>query len=73
MASRKKIVIWYDKESDYLEIIFDKKAGYFRETKNDAVMEKIDKQGHMIGFSILKVSRLASRKPISVTLSTSAA
>lgn len=64
----KEIKIWYDKESDYLEVIFEKKAGYFRETENDAVMEKVDKKGNVIGFSILKVSALKENKPLSVSL-----
>jgi len=64
----KEIKIWYDKESDYLEVIFEKKAGYFRETDNDAVMEKVDKKGNVIGFSILKVSALKENKPLSVSL-----
>ena len=38
----KEIKIWYDKEGDYLEVLFERKAGYFRETENDAVMEKVD-------------------------------
>ncbi|PNR91241.1 hypothetical protein HWHPT5561_09490 [Petrotoga sp. HWH.PT.55.6.1] len=63
----KEIKIWYDKEGDYLEIIFEKKAGYFRETENDAVMEKIDEEGNIIGFSILKVSSLED-KPLSIVL-----
>jgi uncharacterized protein YuzE len=44
-----------------------KKAGYFRETENDAVMEKVDEEGNVIGFSILKVSEL-KEKPLSITL-----
>ena len=64
----KEIKIWYDKEGDYLEVIFEKKAGYFRETENDAVMEKVDKKGNVIGFSILKVSALKENKPLSVSL-----
>ncbi len=56
----KEIKIWYDKEGDYLEVLFERKAGYFRETENDAVMEKVDLQGNVIGFSILKVSALTS-------------
>jgi len=28
----KEIKIWYDSEGDYLEVIFERKAGYFRET-----------------------------------------
>ncbi|ABX31558.1 hypothetical protein Pmob_0834 [Petrotoga mobilis SJ95] len=63
----KEIKIWYDKEGDYLEIIFEKKAGYFRETENDAVMEKVDEEGNIIGFSILKVSSLED-KPLSIVL-----
>lgn len=64
--------IWYDRESDYLEVIFEKKAGYFRETDNDAVMEKVDTEGNVIGFSILKVSALTEKKPLSVSLKSQA-
>ena len=63
-----EIKIWYDREGDYLEVIFERKAGYFRETGNDAVMEKVDEEGNIIGFSILKVSALKEREPISVGL-----
>ncbi len=68
----KEIKVWYDKEGDYLEVIFDKKAGYFKETKNDSVMEKVDDKGNIIGFSILKVSDLKSI-PISIALKSSVA
>ena len=63
----KKIRIWYDEEGDYFEILFEKKAGYFRETKNDAVMEKVDQDGHIIGFSILRMSALKER-PVSIDI-----
>jgi uncharacterized protein YuzE len=64
----KEITVWYDKEGDYLEVIFERKSGYFRETEHDAVMEKVDDQGNVIGFSILKVSALKEERPLSVTL-----
>ena len=64
----KEIKVWYDSEGDYLEVIFERKAGYFRETENDAVMEKVDEEGNIIGFSIMKVSALKEREPISVSL-----
>jgi len=64
----KEIKVWYDSEGDYLEVIFDRKAGFFRETENDAVMEKVDEEGNIIGFSILKVSALREQKPLSVSL-----
>ena len=64
----KEITVWYDREGDYLEVIFVRKAGFFRETENDAVMEKVDEDGNIIGFSILKVSALKEQKPLSVCL-----
>ena len=68
----KEIKVWYDKEADYLEVIFEKKEGYFKETGNDAVMEKVDNKGNILGFSILKVSEL-NKIPISVSLKSSVA
>jgi uncharacterized protein YuzE len=69
----KEIKVWYDEEGDYLEVIFEQKAGYFKETSNDAVMEKIDAGGNIIGFSILKVSALRGQKPLAMTLASKAA
>ena len=63
----KEIKIWYDEEGDYLEVLFERKKGYFRETENDAVMEKEDEEGNIIGFSVLKVSALR-KKPLSIAL-----
>jgi hypothetical protein len=63
-----EIKIWYDHEGDYLEVLFERKTGYFRETENDAVMEKVDNEGNLLGFSILKVSALRGQQPLSVTL-----
>jgi uncharacterized protein YuzE len=64
----KEIKVWYDKEGDYLEVLFERKAGYFKETENDAVMEKVDDNGDVIGFSILQVSALKEEKPLSFEL-----
>jgi uncharacterized protein YuzE len=64
----KDVKIWYDKEGDYLEVLFDRREGYFVETENDAIMEKVDKEGNVIGFSILKVSALKDQSPLSFTL-----
>ena len=62
-----KIKIWYDPESHLLEISLCRKAGYFRETSQDQVMEKIDMDGRVIGFSILKVSALRG-EPLELSL-----
>lgn len=65
--AEKKLKIWYDQEADYLEVIFDQREGYFRETENDRVMEKVDMQGNVLGFSVLKVSAL-QKSPLEVAL-----
>jgi hypothetical protein len=62
------VTIWYDHEGDYLEVLFDRQAGYFRETAYDAVMEKVDSAGNLLGFSILKVSALKGEPPLSISL-----
>ncbi len=62
MASTVKI--WFDKEGDYLEVLFSDKPGYMRETDNDAVMERVDEKGNLLGFSVLGVSNLESKKPL---------
>jgi len=36
------VKIWYDREGDYLEVTFDPRPGFFRETASDEVMEKVD-------------------------------
>lgn len=65
--AKKTVKLWFDKQGDYLEVIFEKKLGYFRQTKNDAVMEKVDNKGRILGFSIMNVSKLA-QKPLQVSL-----
>ena len=59
--------IWFDGEADYLEVIFDQREGFFRETANDQVMEKVDAQGNILGFSLLKVSAL-TKAPLELML-----
>jgi uncharacterized protein YuzE len=63
----KDVTVWYDREGDYLEVLFEQKEGSFRETENDAVMEKVDQDGHVIGFSILNVGQNPSASPVSIT------
>jgi len=65
--AKEKVKMWYDPEGDYLEIIFHKKAGYFRQTSHDQVMRKVDVKGNLLGFSVLRVSKLRN-KPIDIAL-----
>ena len=59
-----KVKIWYDAEGDFLEVLFSDKPGYMRETENDAVMERVDDQGNILGFSVMRVSQIKKQKPL---------
>ncbi len=63
----KRVKIWYDKEGDFLEVMFEQRAGFFRETDNPHVMEKVDEKGNVLGFSVMKVSALRDQ-PLEVAL-----
>jgi len=65
-----KVKVWYDAEGDYLEVQFRDAPGYMRETAHDAVMERVDEQGHILGFSILGVSRFRRDCPLEAELTT---
>ncbi len=68
MAVTDKIKVWFDTEADFLEVRFSDAAGYEKETKHDAVMQRVDKDGHVIGFSILGVSRFKKGTPLEADL-----
>ena len=63
-----KVKVWFDAEADYLEVRFSDAAGYEKETKHDAVMERLDAQGHVIGFSVMGVSKFKKDKPLETDL-----
>lgn len=63
-----KVKIWFDAEADFLEVRFSDAVGYEKETKHDAVMERVNKEGQIIGFSILGVSRFKKGKPLEADL-----
>jgi hypothetical protein len=63
-----KIKVWFDAEADFLEVRFSDAAGYEKETANDAVMERVDAQGQVIGFSVMGVSRFRKSKPLVANL-----
>ena len=66
MAKKRPIRVWYDREGDFLEVLFERKPGYFRQTSSQQVMEKVDKGGHVIGFHVLRASRVS--RPLEVEL-----
>jgi hypothetical protein len=63
-----KVRIWFDVEADFLEVRFSDAPGYERETQHDAVMERVDAQGHIIGFSVIGVSKFKKDQPLEADL-----
>ena len=63
-----KIKVWFDAEADFLEVRFSDAAGYEKATKHDAVMERVDAKGKVIGFSVMGVSRFTKTKPLEADL-----
>jgi hypothetical protein len=62
-----RIRLWDDGQGDFLEVMFEQRPGYFRETANPHVMAKVDEQGHVLGFSVMRVSALRDT-PLEVAL-----
>ncbi len=63
-----KVKVWFDREGDLLEVLFSDEPGYMRETAHDAIMERVDENGHLLGFLILNVSSLSKDKPLEAEL-----
>lgn len=66
-SGRSKVNLWFDKEGDFLEVMFEQRPGVFRETANPHVMEKVDDKGKVLGFSVMRVSALQDA-PLEVAL-----
>lgn len=62
------VKVWFDAEADFLEVRFSDSAGYERATDHDAVMERVDAQGRIVGFSILGATRFTREKPLAAEL-----
>ncbi|PIQ97438.1 MAG: DUF2283 domain-containing protein [Nitrospinae bacterium CG11_big_fil_rev_8_21_14_0_20_56_8] len=58
------IKIYYDRESDFLEVRFCDKPGFMRETNHDDVMERVSEDGEILGFTIMQVSRHEKENPL---------
>jgi hypothetical protein len=58
------VKVWFDREGDFLEVRFSDAPGYLRETDQDAVMERVDAAGHILGFTVMAVSKLDKDHPL---------
>jgi hypothetical protein len=63
-----KVEVWFDPEGDFLEVRFSDAPGHMRETEHEALMERADEHGQVVGFSILGVSRFCKERPFEAEL-----
>jgi uncharacterized protein YuzE len=63
-----KVKLWLDPDADYLEVVFSDAPGYMKETANEAVMERVDAEGNVIGFSVQGVSQFKKGHPLNTEL-----
>jgi uncharacterized protein YuzE len=61
-----KMKVWYDKEGDFLEVMFREAKGYMRDIGDD-VFERVDEQGKVIGIAIFNFSK-RDQQPVEVPL-----
>jgi hypothetical protein len=63
-----KVKVWFDPVGDFLEVLFSDAPGYMRTTAHESLMERVDEQGNVLGFSILGVSRFRKERPFEAEL-----
>lgn len=63
---KQEVKVWFDKQADRLEVIYEAKKGYWKDTNNDAVMVKVDMEENILGFSVDAVTQTLG--PLHVTL-----
>jgi hypothetical protein len=63
-----KTTIYFDKEADFFEVLFENTESYFKETDNDSIMEKVSKVNRIIGFNIINVSKITLKRPVQLEL-----
>jgi hypothetical protein len=65
--------LWFDPEAGLrgsVEVRFSDAPGFMRKTVHDALMERVNEHGKVLGFSILGVSRFHKARPFEAELST---
>ena len=63
-----KVKVWFDPEGDFLEVQFKDAPGFMRPTAHDAVMERVDENGRVLGFSVQGVTRFRKDHPLEAEL-----
>ncbi len=57
MAER-VLKIWYDKDTDILEVFWGEESNYYESTDHDWILADVDTQGNLQGFQVQGVTQL---------------
>ena len=66
--TNRKVSVWYDGDSDMLEVLWAFREGYFTPTDDDRILKRLDDSGEVIGFLIHEFSTLEQPEPIEFEL-----
>lgn len=66
LTPSKKLNVWWDQEGDFLEVSWGISVDV-SETQDDRAMVNLDKDGNIVGFSILGMSD-AQKSPLNLNL-----
>lgn len=56
--SQKRVNIWYDRQGDFLEVVWADKPGEFVDSPDGRAYVKVDAEGNVLGFQVLGLSRV---------------
>ncbi len=65
-----KMKLWYDKESDILEITFENKKGYAKDAGND-VWIRVDEKENPIGIAVIGFKKRPQEIELPIAVSVS--
>ena len=66
--SEQRAIVSYDREGDYLEVLWDVREGFFAPTGDERVLKRLDDDGELIGFMIHDLSTLPVRGALDLQL-----
>ena len=56
--AQKRVNIWYDRQGDFLEVVWADKPGEFVDSPDRRAYVKVDGEGNVLGFQVLGLSRV---------------
>lgn len=56
--AHKRVNIWYDRQGDFLEVVWADKPGEFVDSPDGRAYVKVDAEGNVLGFQVLGLSRV---------------